>query len=562
MDQNIFLQISILLGITITIAFLVRLLKQPLLIAYIVAGTIAGPLFLNILNAHYTLYEALAQFGVVLLLFVVGLSLNFNHLRTIGKTVLVVGIAQVCITSLVGTGLLLLLHQPLLSSIYLAVAVTFSSTVIIIKLLSDKKDLESTYGRYTVGLMLVQDVIAIIIMILISTLDHDQTFAASIGLLLGKGAVLGLIIFLISYYILPILLKRIALSSEFLFIFTVAWCFGVANLVYWSGFSVEIGAIVAGLSLGSSPYQPEIISRIKPLRDFFLILFFIILGSQLSFTNLNTTLLPGIVLSLFILIGNPFILYFLFRSYKFTRRNSLLIGVTAAQVSEFGFILLFTGQKLGSIQNQELSIFTFVALITIFFSSYIITYNNQIYSILTPWFLKFGKDKYLQKQESPILYDVWVFGYHRIGWKVCEALVDKKMKFAVVDFNPEAITKLKNRNIPAFFGDASDVEFLSTLSLERAKLIILTLPDPDDEEVLVRYIRSKNKRTAIIANLTHHQNMDMLYKSGANYVMLPHLLGGQWIADFIKRQSLTATIFKHLKKEQQRDLTLKYTKTK
>lgn len=560
MEQNIFLQISIILAITITIAFFIRLLKQPLLIAYIVAGTLSGPLFLNLLHNNQHLYEALAQFGIVLLLFVVGLNLNFNHLRKIGTTALVVGTAQVVLTTLSGTILLTLLKLPLLSSIYVAVAITFSSTVIITKLLSDKKDLESTYGRYTIGLMLVQDVIAITIMIFLSTLTQNESLSSSLLLLLGKGIILAAIIFLTSVYLLPLFLKKIASSSEFLFIFTVAWCFGVANIVYWSGFSIEIGAILAGLSLGSSPYQPEIVSRIKPLRDFFLILFFIILGSKLSLNNISHALLPGVVLAFFILIGNPVILYALFRMRKFTRRNSFLIGITAAQVSEFGFILLFTVQRLGHIGEVEFSIFTLVAIITIFCSSYLITYNTQIYTFLTPLFNIFGKDHYIQKHEKIIPYEVWVFGYHRIGWKVCEALRDKKMNFAVVDFNPETIATLKKRAIPAFFGDAADVEFLETLPLEKAKFIILTLPDPDDQKVLLNYVREKNKRIPIIGNLADDHNLQELYNEGANYVMLPHLLGGQWIADLIKHTPLSALVFNKLKKQQQNDLKLKYTK--
>lgn len=559
MIDNIFLQISVLLGITVSIAFVVRLLRQPLMIAYIIAGIVAGPLFLNIIHGGNESFEAFAEFGVVLLLFVVGLSLNFSYIKKVGKVAVIAGIGQVLFTTFFGLFILRSLGYAAIPALYLAVGITFSSTIIIIKLLSEKKDMESVYGRYTIGLLLVQDVIAIVIMIFLTTLEEEgMTLFESFGMLALKGLALVSLIYFLAKVVLPFILHRVAKSGEFLFLFTVAWCLGVASLVRWFGFSLEIGAVLAGISLGSTPYSAEIGSRIKPLRDFFIVLFFIILGSEMSLANISLTITPSIILSIFILVGNPFILYILFRMMKFTRRNSFLVGLTAAQVSEFGFILLFVGQQTGFVGTNELTILTMVALITISVSSYLITYNEQIYRFISPALRFFGKDQYQQPEDKKDKYEVWVIGYHRIGWKVCETLMEKKVKFAVIDYNPEVISKLKHRGIPAYFGDVADVEFLEELSFEKSKMIVSTILEPDDQKTFIQYIRSVNKKAVIIANLHHNLHIQELYAAGANYVLMPHLLSGNWLSTVLTEKPWTKRTFADLKRVQKGDMKLKF----
>lgn len=559
MIDNIFIQISVLLGITVSIAFLMRALRQPLLIAYLLAGIIAGPMFLNLLQSGGQTFDALAEFGVVLLLFVVGLSLNVHHIKNIGKVAVITGFSQIIFTTTIGFLLLLAMKFPFSSAIYLAMALTFSSTIIIVKLLAEKKDTESVYGRYTIGVMVVQDIVAIFIMMVVTSLGKGGGLWLEIGTLIGKIFILIGFVGITARYLIPKILERVARSGEFLFIFTVTWCFGIASLLYWLGFSLEIGAIMAGLSLGSSPYHSEIASRIKPLRDFFIVIFFIILGSEMSLANLSNTWLIGVILSVFILVGNPFILYSVFRSLKFTRRNSFLSGVTAAQVSEFGFVLLIVGRNANHIAGTELEIFTIVALITIITSSYIITYNEQVFDFLKPFFALFGPDRHRQNEDKVEDYEAFVLGYHRIGWKVCESLAEKNIKYAVVDYNPEAIKRLKSRNIPAFFGDVTDLEFLETLPFDKAKMIISTIPEYEDEAVFFKYIRKQNKKVIIVGNLYHNTYLDDLYEAGANYVMMTHLLGGQWISDIIKDKPWTEKTFQDLRKNQQKEMQLRFT---
>ncbi len=555
MPHNVFFDISILLGITVTVACVVRLLRQPMLIAYIIAGIIAGPLFLDLIKSSDTTFSTFAQFGVILLLFMVGLSLNMSHLKVIGKTSVIVGLTQVIGTAGIGILISQLLGFSITSSVYLGIALTFSSTIVIVKLLHDKKDTETVYGRHILGLMIVQDVIAILIMIALTSVgDAHAELGKNIGLLALKGLALLAFVYLMSKYALSWILDRVARSAEFLFIFTLSWCFWLASILHFAGFSLEIGAIIAGLTLGSSKYQSEIASRVKPLRDFFIVVFFIILGTQMVVSDVTRVLVPGIIFSLFILFGNPFILYFAFRFRKFTRRNSFLAAVTAAQVSEFGFILLLAGIQLGLIESGVVQVFTIVALTTIFVSSYMITYSEKLYRFLIPVFRLFGKDKYQQRDNPRVHYEAWVFGYHRIGWKICEAMIEKKISFAVVDYNPEVVSKLKRRGIPAYFGDAADVEFLESLNLQKAKLIISTIPSIEDQETLISFARTHAEKTKIIANLYDMHLAEETYKAGADFIMMPHLLGGQWISEVLLKHPWTERTFAQLRKKQDQEM--------
>lgn len=558
MTENLFLNISVLFGITVSIAFIMRLLKQPLVVAYITAGLIAGPLFLHRLPGLENSFESFSQFGIVLLLFLVGLSLNFEYIRRVGKEVLIGGTIQFLATAAAGYGMLHWFNFSPLGALFVAVAITFSSTIIVIKLLVEKKDLETSYGQFIVGLLLVQDIIAVLLLIILNMTHDLGDWQQTVALLMGKAVLLGVCVYFLSEKILPWLMHRVAASSEMLFVFTIAWCFGVASLVYILGFGVEIGAVIAGLSLGSSPYQPEISSRLRPLRDFFIVLFFIVLGSGLHLDDVVHVIGPGLLLSAFVLLVQPLILYMVMRRLGYRRRSSFLASVTAAQVSEFGFILIFKGQELGILHGKELALLTLIALVTIFISSYLITYNNQLYHYLRPILNWFGKEDDEDSEIAKPSVSVWVFGYHRVGWKLCEALIARKISFAVVDSNPHVLKVLHERGITAYFGDVSDVEFLETLPLAKAEMIISTVPDPEDQKTFIHHVRRQSKKVFIIASLHHTRYMKELYEAGADYILLAHLLVGLWLTDLLDGDKVTKKMFTKLRSEQGKDMKIKY----
>jgi len=549
--DNIFVQISALLVIAVSISFVIRLLKQPLIVAYIFAGIICGPVLLNLLHGDRAMYEAFAQFGVVLLLFIIGLNLNFNHLKSIGKVSVITGLGQILFTVGIGICLLLALKFNWTATIYLSVAITFSSTIIIMKMLTDKKDVDSIYGRYTIGLLLVQDLIAVVLIISLGLMRGEGSGGLAVILwLVTKLVLAALVLYLVTKYILPWILDKIAGSSELLFLFTLAWCFGVASILYLMGFSLEIGAIVSGIALSSSPYQLEVASRIKPLRDFFLILFFIVLGSEMGLGQFSHILVPSLILFLFIMIGHPVILYLLFRIMKFTRRNSFLAGLTAAQVSEFGFVLLFTGRQMGHLQGDEVAIFTIVALTTIFCSTYLISHSARIYHWLLPIFKLFGPDKHRQNSRPTKSYDAWIIGYHRIGMRIADTFTELKTKFTVVDFDPAVISRLRAKKTPFYFGDVADVEFLESIPIANSKIIVMTIPAVDDQINLIKHARKSNPKVLVIGNAYQQLEAEELYAHGANFVMMPHFLGGHWMAKILKNKKWTRQTLAQLKIDQ------------
>jgi Kef-type K+ transport system membrane component KefB/Trk K+ transport system NAD-binding subunit len=559
MEHTIFLDLSLLLGITVSIAFLMRILRQPLLIAYLIAGIIAGPILLNIIDADIEVFSQLSELGVILLLFMVGVSLNVSHMKDVGIPALVTGIGQVVFTGGVGFFLIQWLGYSSVTALFLAIAITFSSTIIVVKILGDKGDLQTTYGQSVLGLLIVQDVLAILVMLFLTTYGEGASALDTIGTLAVKGFLSIALIYFFARYALPKLLSSVAQNGEFLFLFSMTWVFAISAIMYLAGFSLEIGAIIAGVSLGASPYQSQISSRIRPLRDFFIIIFFLLLGSEMSLSGAIAGWFPGLVLALFILIGNPLILYILYRSQKYTRRNSFLGAITAAQVSEFGFVVLFVGQQQGLFVGNELPIFTIVALVTIFISSYLITYNEQLYRILMPMFQLFGPDRHVQKEHPNKQYDVILFGYHRIGWKVAEALQSMNKKFLVVDFNPEVIKTLRSRGIDAFFGDAADVEFLSGLPLGTVKLVISTIPEHDDQLALLKEVKQQQPKAKVILNLYQSKHLASLYDAGADYVLMPHLVGGSWLANILtEHPRMTKTLFTDLRHEQRTEMLLRY----
>ncbi|MBM3228576.1 sodium:proton exchanger, partial [Candidatus Pacearchaeota archaeon] len=267
---EVFTQISFIIVIVLIMSLLMRILRQPLIIGYIISGIILGPYFLGVLPKVEAI-NAFSEIGIALLLFIVGLHLTPKVIKEVGKISLLTGLGQIFFTAFIGYFVAILLGFAPLTSLYIAVALTFSSTIIILKLLSDKGDLDSLYGKVSVGFLLVQDFVAIIALVIISSLSTGENFLGTIGLTLLKGGILVAILAPISIYILPKFQKFLAKSQEFLFIFSIAWGLGMASLFYFAGLSIEVGALLAGVLLSISPYNLEVSSKLRPLRDFFMI---------------------------------------------------------------------------------------------------------------------------------------------------------------------------------------------------------------------------------------------------------------------------------------------------
>ena len=554
--MEIFIELSIIICITVLIAGIMRLLKQPLIIGYILTGIIVSPYFLDIVQSTETI-KVFSQIGIALLLFIVGLSLSPKIIKEVGKVSLITGIGQIIFTSLFGFFISRLLGFSIIISIYIAVALTFSSTIIIMKLLSDKKDLEKLYGKISVGFLLVQDIFVIILLMIISSFSSGLNIdSLSFGRILSGVLLIGGFI-LISIYVLPSLSKFFAQSQEFLFLFSIGWGLGLASLFHYMGFSMEIGALVAGIALSMSPFHYEISSKMRPLRDFFIILFFILLGSQMVFGTIGELIVPAIIFSLFILIGNPLIVMILMGFLGYKKKVGFQAGFTVAQISEFSLILITLGVGVGHLTGEILSLVTMVGLITISGSTYLIMYSDKIYPYLSKYLNIFERKKLIEKERKSEKYDVVLFGYNRIGYDLLHSFKKLKKRVLIVDYNPETIIELSKKRIKCRYGDVDDEEFLEELNLIETDMIVSTIPEFETNMLLINKIRQINSKAIIIAISHNVKEANELYNRGATYIIMPHFLGGSHASRMIDEYKLDINKFLKEKKKH-----LKYLKNK
>jgi len=546
----IFTEISFIILIATATAMIMRFLKQPLIIGYILAGFIAGPLVLDIIQSPETL-TLFSKLGITILLFIIGLHLNPKIIREVGGVSLITGIGQIVFTSLIGTGISLLLGFSLVNSIFIGTAITFSSTIIILKLLHDKGDLEKLYGKISVGFLLVQDIAASIILLVVAVVAQSGSVAIGpyIGIIVLKVLALTLGLFAISKYVLPHLVNLAARSQETLFLFCLAWGMSIASLFVASGLSVEIGALVAGVALSTTAFATEISSRLRPLRDFFIVLFFILLGSEIVLESLPSIILPALFLSVFVLVGNPLIVFYLMNIMGYHKRTSFLAGLTVAQISEFSLILIALGSEYGMVDQKTVGLVTLVGLITIALSSYMIIYSNALYEYLRPLLsflaIRDTKEAHLPKITKSL--DALLFGYGRVGKDYSDAFEKINATYLVIDFDPQVISKLEAEDTLTVYGDAEDVEFMSELPLSTIKVVVSTISDYETDLLIVRQTRSVNKEAIVIVKSNNVLQAEDLYKAGASYVVMPHYIGANYAAKMIKRLGVKASGYKKAK---------------
>lgn len=535
-SMHIFIEIGLILAVATAVSILMRMLRQPLIVGYILSGVIVGPYALNIISSTEYI-ELFSKLGIAILLFVVGLSLKPDVIREVGKVSLITGLGQVIFTSLLGFLIMRMLGFDLVSSIYSAIALTFSSTIIILKLLSDKGDMGKLYGKISVGFLLVQDIVATVILLVISFFGSAKSASAETALSVFIGAVMFFsALYMISRFILPRLSTFLAKSQEALFLFSVTWGLGVAAIFYNFGFSLEIGALLAGVALSVSPYSDEIGSRMKPLRDFFILLFFVLLGSQIIVSSISSLLVPAVILSLFILIGNPIIVIILMNLLGYKSRTGFMAGLTVAQISEFSLILMALGYSFGHLSQEVVSLVTLVGIATIAGSTYLILYSDKIYPRVHPFirFFEFRKSTEEKKEGAQEIFNMIIFGYDRVGYDFVNTAEKINNKHLVVDFNPSSIQKLKDRGIPYRFGDADDVSFLEEIGLLKAEIVISTIPDFKTNLNLVSFYKNHRPEGVIVVMSHDIKDAKILYSHGASFVVMPHYLGAKYASKMIE----------------------------
>lgn len=531
-----FLELTKIVFIATGVSILMRLLRQPLIVGYIISGILAGPYFFNALRSTEFI-DILSKMGITILLFIIGLNMSPKVIKEVGKVSLFTGVSQIIFTAIVGYFIAISLGFSHVAALYISIGLTFSSTIIVLKLLSDKGDLNKLYGKIAIGFLLVQDIIAALILVIIPVVASGKEGGIlTFVMLFLKAIQIAIALYLVTKYILPKVIKFVASSQELLFLFSISWGLALASIFYAYGFSSEIGALVAGVSLSITPYAFQIGSRLKPLRDFFIVLFFVLMGSHIQLNSLGEIIIPALIFSLYVLIGNPLIMLIIMRALGYHRKTSFLTGLTVSQISEFSLILAAVGFSMGHLSQNEFSLITLVGLITIAGSTYFMLYADKIYkrseSLLKKLdFLK-TRDETVHTDEN---YEVVLFGFDRVGKDFVDLFKKLGKSYLVVDFNPILIKYMQQNNISCRYGDAEDIEFLHELRLDEIKMCVSTIPDFKISTLLLKKIRNNNK-SAIIILLTHDIDEAVeLYKLGASYVMLPHYLSAKHTVHMIDK---------------------------
>ncbi len=493
MFESEFAQVAGILVLAAVVGSLAKMLRQPVIVAYILVGVIAGPALLGLADDSPSI-ELLAKVGIAILLFLVGLKLDIHLIRTTGVVALLTGIGQVVFTSVIGFGIVLLFGFDPIPALYIAVALTFSSTIIIVKLLSDKRELDQLHGRIAVGFLIVQDLLVIVAMIGIVAIGQPgQAEPGSVILRTLIGGVAFLIgVVLLARFVLPRLLDWLARSQELTVLFGVSWAVALAAVSESLGLSMEIGAFVAGVALASTPYRESLGARLVSLRDIMILFFFIQLGASLTFTDAVPQIAAALVLSAFVLIGNPIIVMVIMGAMGYRKKVSFKAGLAVAQISEFSLILIALGFSLGQVDESVLGLVTMVGVITITISTYFILYSQQIYERIAPALSIFERGNIrgeLNQQREAHPYDAIVMGAGRLGGHVIDGLCERGAVMLVVDYDPDKLRQVAKKDIDTLYGDIADPEFVASLPFHETESVICAVPSPASNLILLQTLQ-------------------------------------------------------------------------
>lgn len=553
MPNDVFTQLSLVIVVAGAVSIIMRLLKQPLIMGYIITGILVGPAFLHLIREKGA-FETFSEIGIALLLFIIGLELSITAIKRLGKPVFITALALLGVMVSIGYLISTALGFTPTEAILTGLALFFSSTIIIAKVLSDKKQLQRLNGQLAIGVILIDDVIATFALLYVTTNTGGTLDIVDIGFLIFKGVMTAAVLVLLGAKILPKFTKFIASSQELLFIFALAWGFGVATLVHAIGFSVEVGALFAGVTLAHLPYVHQIGAKLKPLRDFFIILFFISLGESLEMNNLASAIVPALILSVITILIKPLVVMTTLGLLRYTKRTSFMTSINLSQISEFSIILIVLAQGAGMVSAQLSAIITLVAIITIATSTYLMKYDDAIFRKFEKHLHLFERSIVNESQHRAKAYPLVLFGFLNGGDKFLKTFHAMHHRFVVVDYDPEVIEELERKHIEFLYGDATDPELLADIDFEKAKLVVNTIADHFVNVALVRYVHRHNPDAIMICYSNDYNEAAELYRLGASYVMLPHFIGSEQLSSFIHTHGLNKQSFEIYRKKHLADM--------
>jgi len=541
--NEVFFGLSLIIAIGTAVAMFMRSIGQPLIIGHIITGIIVGPTLFGISSTPDVL-TFVNEFGIAVLLFIVGLGMNLKIVREVGRTSVITALVQIAAVTTIGWFICTAFGLSSTEALIVAFALSVNSTIIGLKLLNDHKEQGRLHGKLTIGTLLVQDVAAAIALIVIISANGGEGFSVdNLVSLAFKGVLLGSVLYWTSQYILPKFQKLIASEQETLFLFTIAWGLGISALFAKAGFSLEIGALLAGILLTTMPYAQEIASRLRPLRDFFIIVFFIALGTEISPFYFGQYFWLIVATSLTVVIIKPLATLITLGASGYTKRTSFKTSIALSNIGELSKIIIILAAVQGLVDQPIVNLLTIITLITIAVSAYLVTFGDRLYTILANYLSVFERQTTQSEAGPEANYELVLFGYQRGGHEFVSLFRKLHKKYVVIDYDPEIIDTLINRRINHLYGDAADIELLEEAGVERARLVVSTIPDFQINSFILDYLKRKNPRAVIILHGDDPLEAAKYYQAGASYVVLPHYIGSEKVSEFIGKSGLAKSAF-------------------
>ena len=486
-------------------AFLGKLVKMPSIVAYIIAGMVLGP-GLGIVQLDHSL-ELISELGIALLLFLVGLELSLQKIKDLGRVAIILGGLQVPMTAAGAYVISTLMGFSVVECVFLAATVTFSSTVVVIKLLDQKGATSRLFGRIAISLFLAQDIVVIIGLTILSGLGSggDEPFemvtlTKSLGIAFAGMVILLLVSLFASRCVLPKPFAWASRSPDTVFIWALCWCFLVVLLAHQFHLSVEIGAFLAGIAIAQLPIHEDLHRRLHPLMTFFVAVFLVTLGIQMDISVLGEVWKYALGLSVFVITAKPLIVFIILSRLRYSEYTAFQAATASGQVSEFAFILLGLGAGAGLIEGRVVSLGGMVGILTIAISSYLILYSDPLYSTFQKLgVLKFFKAKQEPDTEEQHSYEghVIVVGMNALGREVVKQLSGRGETVLAIDTDPR---KLEGLNCAeTLIGSVEYESAVEEIGLSRARLVISALQIEDTNHLLAYRCRSVGVPCAIHA---------------------------------------------------------------
>jgi Kef-type K+ transport system membrane component KefB len=542
MHADILVQIAYAIVLATTFAFVARVLRQPLILGYIAAGVLLGDT-IGVHAISTETIEPIAELGLILLLFMIGLEIDLKKLKATGAAVATVGLLQVPISTLLGVWFFGLAGWKTegLAPLYLGFACALASTMIVVKLLYDRFELDTTAGRVILGILVFQDIWAILFLALQPNLRQPAISILLFSFI--KGALVVGFSLLISKYVLPKLFKSVAKLPELMVLGALAWCFGVVLLAAQLGLSTAMGALIAGVSLSTFPYNLDVIAKVVSLRDFFITLFFVSLGTKIG--EPTTTVLAAAVAGSAFLVASRFLTITpILGAFGKGSRVSFVAGLDLGQVSEFSLVIVTLGVGLGQVSTRVLDVVLWMLVITSVLSTYAISNSHGIYKAMSPLLRKVGfrdADVLVKEGEHEPPRPIVFLGFARQASSLLEEMIKRDPgvadRITVVDFNPDVRAGLEERMVHLIYGDISHADTLHHAKVPEAKVILSTIPDSvlkgTSNVRILRQLRAMAPEAKIIVTSEVLEHAREMYLEGAAYVLIHRFVGATHLAPIV-----------------------------